>query len=173
MTWFSLLIPAVVVAILWSNAIYGEKVVWWEYLLLFGTPGIAIVISYFIAVGTQQVDTEYWNGYVTGATYFQSWQEWDHQTCYRDCNCRTVGSGDDKRRVCDRCSYDCSHCDNHAERWEASDNLGNSWNITPANFETWASSWGNRTFVELNRRINCHNGVFQTCGQMTKLKPIV
>lgn len=171
MIWLSLLIPAVAIALLWSNIIYGtrEKIVWWEYLLLFGTPGIAIVISYFIAVGTQQVDTEYWNGYVSGATYYQSWQEWDNETCYRDCNCHQEcsGSGEDRscHQECDRCAYDCSHCDDHSERWEASDNLGHTWHVTPATFETWATLWGNRVFVELNRHINYHNGVFQTCGR--------
>jgi hypothetical protein len=165
MIWLTLFIPIFAIIALLNN----RKVVLWEHLILFGVPAIAIIISYFVALSTLIVDNEYWNGYVTSATYYQSWQEWDHQTCYRSCNCHQVctGSGDDRRchEVCSQCPYDCSHCDDHAERWEASDNLGSSWNITPATFETWAAIWGNRVFVELNRHINYHNGVFQTCGR--------
>jgi len=172
MIWFALLIPAVIVVLLWSDLIYGtrKKIVGWEYALLFGTPGLAIVISYLIAVSSQQVDTEYWNGFITSATYTQSWQEWDHETCYRDCNCHQVctGSGEDRRcrQECSRCPYDCSHCDNHPEVYRASDNLGNTWSITPATFETWAGLWGNRVFIDMNRHINYHTDFFgNTCGR--------
>lgn len=172
MIWFDLLIPITAIVVLWSNIICKtrDKIVGWEYAILFGTPCIAIIISYFIAVGSQKVDVEYWNGFITSATYTQSWQEWDHRTCYRDCNCHQVctGSGEDRRcrQECSRCPYDCSHCDDHSETYSASDNLGNSWSITPATFETWASLWGNRVFIDMNRHINYHTDFFgNTCGR--------
>jgi hypothetical protein len=164
--WIALLLPVFAALFLMTTA--KNKVVLWEYLLLL-VPVTSVIVSYFIALGVRQVDTEYWNGYVNSATYYQSWQTWVHRTCYRNVNCRQVCSGSGESRscheVCDRVPYDCSYCADHSEEWTASDNLGSTWNITPTTFDTWAQSWSNRSFVELNRPINYHNGFLVTCGR--------
>jgi hypothetical protein len=165
MIWWALIIPLVAVISLLTS----KKIVLWEYLILFGIPSVAIVITYFISLSARQIDTEYWNGYVNSAIYYQSWQTWDRETCYKNVNCHEVCTGSDENKICsehcDRVAYDCSHCDNYPEEWEASDNLGNEWRITSATYETWANMWHNKVFVELNRHIEFNTGLFGGCGK--------
>lgn len=152
--WFCLLIPVLSIIIL--SIFFKKKINVWEYLALFLIPLIAIVISYFTSVNSQTKDVEYLNSYITSASYYEYWSTWDHETCTReDC----TGSGEDRK--CHTETYDCSHCDESFDYWEAVDNTGKTYRISRSYFEELCKLWNNRTFIDMRRNI-VHHG---TCGQ--------
>ena len=160
--WLCLIIP--VLAVLTLAIFFNRKMVWWEYLLMFGVPVIAIVIAKIAVEKTATADREFWNSYVTYVDYTEEWSTWDDETCSRQV-CHTDCSGSGENRTCtENCHteyYDCSHCDNHPPTWVATDNLGKTYGISQQMFEDLCIRWGNRTFVDMNRFIDHHF----LCGQ--------
>jgi len=154
MIWTCLLIPLGAIIFLLFN--FKAHMAWWEYLLLFVGPLVAILISYKVSVGFQMKDTEYWNSYLTGATHYEYWETWDYEICTREV---CTGSGDN--RTCHTETYDCSSCDHNPEYWVAQDNIGKSHRITRSHFDQLCKVWGNRTFKDMRRSIN-HSGL---CGK--------
>lgn len=125
-------------------------------MILFLIPLIAIIVSYFVSINSQTKDTEYWNSYLTKATYFESWETYDYQICTRE-----TCSGSGKNRTCHTETYDCSQCDRYPEHWVAYDNIGESYKITRSHFEKLCKIWGNKSFRDMNRHID-HSGL---CGK--------
>ena len=154
MIWTCLLIPLGAVLFLLFN--FKSKMSWWEYLVLFIAPLIAILISYKVSVGFQMKDTEYWNSYLTRASHYESWETWVNETCSREV---CTGSGDNQ--TCNTEYYDCSHCDRNGEYWVAHDNIGKQHRITSTHFNDLCKTWSNRTFRDMHRSIN-HGGM---CGK--------
>lgn len=126
---------------------------WWEYVALFVVPLIGIVISYFVSVSAQTMDTEYWNTYITHATYFEYWESYVKKTCSRRVSC---GKDCTKTEF-----YDCSYCDRNPEYWEAYDNIGGAYHISRTQFEELCKIWGNRVYQNLHRDIHYHG----LCGK--------
>jgi hypothetical protein len=149
--WLNLLIPMLAIVIL--VVFFRKNVAWWEYLLVFGAPLIVIVICKFTSVMSQVNTSECWNSFGTSAVYFEYWETWDHETCYR-----TVSCGKD---CTTQEPYDCSHCDHNSEYWELYDNIGNAFRIDKATFDRLCQLWGNKVFEDENRSIDHHWG----CGQ--------
>lgn len=143
-----LIIPLLTVAVL--AVFFHRHVMWWEYLLTFGVPVIAIFIAKAISVTTQMHDVESMNYHLVRATYFEAWDEWIHKTC-EHCTRSCTGSGEDERCTETCVSYDCSYRDFHPEHWEAYDNGNSSYAISRSYYNFLKSLWNNEAFQELNR----------------------
>lgn len=146
--WLNLLIPIFAVAIL--VIFFRSKMSWWEYLLVFGIPVITIAVCKFTSVVSQTNTNECWNSYVTRACYYEAWDEWHHETCYRTVS---DANGDSHTE-----SYDCSHRDYHPAYWEVEDNIGGSYHIDPSYYKFLVSQWGAETFKDMNRSYYTQDG---------------
>lgn len=166
MIWFALLIPVAAIIIL--AVAFTRKMVWWEYLLMFGIPVMAIALGKAISVSSQNMDTEFWNSYVVNATYEEPWNEYIHRTCTRSYPCG-------KNQTCTQ-SYDCSYVDYHPARWWMTDNLGETHFISKAMFEALCRDWANRVFVDRRRAYHSIDGDAYTttypAGDFDKLLPL-
>lgn len=152
--WLAFVIPVGGAIFMLTN--FKRKMAWWEYLTLFLAPLACMAAAYIISVRARTTDTEYWNSYLTKAAYYEAWETWDDETCYREV---CTGSGDS--RSCHTESYDCSSCERHSAYWEAYDNIGKSYRITRAHYDELCRDWGNRSFRDMRRSIN-HSGL---CGK--------
>lgn len=161
--WLCLLIPAAAVVVL--ALFFQHKMAWWEYLLQFGVPCLAILLAKVAVEKVATADREFWNSYVTYAEYTEAWSTWDEETCTRQVPDGETCTGTGADRTCTTNyrteTYDCSHCDNHPPSWEVTDNIGRTYGIESYLFEDLCKRWGNRKFRELNRHIDHHFG----CGQ--------
>lgn len=146
--WFNLFIP--IAAIVIMAVFFQKKMAWWEYFIIFLIPLIAIIIAKVASVYSQTQATEYWNTYLTHATYTEPWSTWVHKTCERCVKRDTTGSCVREEE------YDCSYCDDNGPTWIAYDNMGKGYNISSAKFEELCKIWGKREFKELNRHIDHH-----------------
>lgn len=126
---------------------------------------MAIFVAKTASVYDQVQDKEYWNTYLTNAKYTEYWSTWVKKTC-ESCTEKCSGSGED--RTChEEChDYDCSYCDENQPSWTAWDNMGNSYNISPQQFEDLCKLWGKRDFLNMNRSIRTHGSLFGgACGK--------
>lgn len=115
--WLYLLIPVVAGVILFLC--FQKHPMGWMLLPALTLPGLAVVgITFVLAYGDAVLDTEIWNGAITGKERQQGTYEQPY-----DCNCRTVTSGSGKdqttSRQCDTC-YE-THYTVH---WDADSTLG-------------------------------------------------
>ena len=124
-------------------------------------PNIGIVVAgaliactsvYFTREGQIKVP-EILHYQYTKMTYYEHWNEYIHKTCTEE-HC----SGSGKDRSCYTTSYDCSYVDDHPERWEADDNVGNSMSISQSEYEMAKHLWANNTFVDMNRDYHSIDG---------------
>jgi hypothetical protein len=60
--WFNLLIPLIAIVVM--AIFFTKKIAWWEYLVLFAVPLIAIFIAKSASVYDQVQTTEFWNSYL-------------------------------------------------------------------------------------------------------------
>lgn len=146
--WLNLLIPVFVVAIL--VIFFRSKMAWWEYLLVFGIPFITIAVCKFTSVISQTNTNECWNSYAIRACYYEAWDEWDNETCYRTV---TDADGDSHTE-----SYDCSHRDYYPAYWEVEDNIGGSYHIDQSYYKFLVSQWGQETFEDMHRDYYTQDG---------------
>lgn len=147
--WFNILIPIAAIMILLFR--FKKQMAWWEYVLLFVIPVIAIAIAKFTSVSSQTKDHEIWNSYLTSARYVEYWSTWVDQTCSEEYACGTDSDGN--TTYCTR-YYDCSYCSENSAYWEAYDNIGRTYRISQTQFEMLCKKWGNRTFVDMRRSID-------------------
>jgi hypothetical protein len=147
--YFCLIIPiAAVIILAWK---FSAKMAWWEYLLVFGIPLIAIVIAKYTSVATQVMTKEIWNTYLTKATYYEPWNEYIHQACYQTCT--------DKDGNTYSCNpYDCSYVQYHPAYWEAMDNTGRKTSITSKFYSELCVTWNNKYFEEMHRSYHTIDG---------------
>lgn len=155
--WLCLLVPAIAVVIM--AVFFKRSMAWWEYLLMFGVPLLAIIIAKVTVEVSATTDREFWNSYLVSAQYNEEWSTWHTETCSRQvCNTVCTGSGSNRSctQHCRTVYYDCSHCDRHPAFWEATDNLGKTYSIHQAMFEELCRRWNKRDFVDMNRHIDHH-----------------
>ena len=115
-----------------------------------------------LAENVAVTDTEYWNGYITRAAYFE---EWDERVSCRHPIYRTesyeCGSGNSPMTctrsvyVGDEHSYD---VDTHPEHWEAEDSIGTAYSISQTYFESLCKQFKNRSFQDMNRDYHSIDG---------------
>jgi energy-coupling factor transporter transmembrane protein EcfT len=146
--WLNLLIPVIAIIIL--MVFFEKKIAWWEYLLVFGVAVLAIFICKYTSTVLQTNTKEWWNSYVTQAQYYEPWDEWIVQTCYR-----TVSCG---KNCTTMVPYDCSHREYHPAEWILVDNLGKDYSISQDFYQFLLKTWGNQKFTDLHRSFYTING---------------
>lgn len=144
-----LIIP--LVAVIFLAVKFHKSLVWWEYLLVFGIPALAIVGAKYASVASQTMTPEIWNTYLTKATYYEPWNEWIYKRCCSTCT-------DSKGNTYECNCHDCSYVQYHPARWEAKDNLGRTTGISPEYYAQLCNMWNNRSFEELNRNYHTMDG---------------
>jgi hypothetical protein len=136
-------------AAIYAYFFHQSKVLWWEFAILLAVPVVSLFIAKFTAESFIAKDEEYWTSYVVSASYEEPWDEYIYKRCTR-----TVGSGKNARTE----SYDCSYVKHHHEKWYFTDSSGSERIISEDLFESLVSRWGNRKFVEMNRRYHSRDG---------------
>jgi len=133
---------------------FSKKLTWWEVLVPLLACLSFIAIFKAIVEKVQVTDTEYHGALIVSAKYYEPYTTWVHKTCSY-----TVSCGKNCTRTV---YYDCSYCDDNGPEWEIKNSLGQTWNITQAEYNRLMKKWSAKPeFVELNRDINYHGG----CGQ--------
>jgi hypothetical protein len=147
--WYSLLIPIIGAAILLK--FFTKRLTWWEVCIPLFTCLIFILGFKAIVEKTQVSDTEYWGSLIVKATYYEAYTTWEDQTCTR-----TVSDGVDSNGNAQSHTetYDCSYCDENGPRWEITNSLGETWDISQEYYEGLRKKWSaSPQFIELNRDI--------------------
>ena len=155
---FALALP-LLIAIL-KLLFFRRRMAWWEYLVP-STACILIILPIkcsVVKIGLS--DKEFYGHYMQEAWYYQGWDEWIDQTCYRTV---TDSEGNESEEA-----YDCSYEEEHGPYWEIRYNTGLVRTIekggtlwfgwskkTFDGFERLAKLNGNRKFVDMHRD---HNG---------------
>ena len=155
---FALALPLVIAVL--KLIFFRRRMAWWEYLVPI-TACILIILPVKCTVERIGLsDDEFYGHYMLEAWYYQGWDEWITQTCYRTV---TDSDGNEVEE-----SYDCSYEEDHAPYWEIRYNTGLvrrvetggtlwfGWSKkTFKGFERLAQLNGNRHFVNMHRD---HNG---------------
>ena len=176
MQYLSLLIPliAIMVGLIW----FRKELVWWEYLAVFFTPFLFVVISTLVIKNSipESMTTKNWHS--TEVEYTEHWNEYIHKTCSEEYACGTTtvylakGQTQTQTKYCTR-HYDCSYVDDHPARWEMSYSGGQSMSISPSEFEAKCALWGTKKFVEMNRRFHSIDGDRFSCAWDNKPEHVV
>lgn len=153
MIWFALVIP--VLAVLICAIFFTKKMAPWEYAVLFFVPLLTIFIGKQMSIYSQVQDTEYWNSYITKATYYEPWNEYIHKTCSERIRTGTDSKGNATYRTR---YYDCSYVQYHSAYWEVNDNIGQTIGISQAFFSQLCQQWSNRSFVDMHRHYHSIDG---------------
>ena len=173
--WFAMVIPVIVSLVLLIK--FNKKVVWWEFLILFGVSPILILLFSMGAESSMTRDTEFWGSYITSAKYFEAWNE--RVSCrhpkYRTETYRGSDGKTKTRQVQDGYKhwYD---VDEHSEKWVMYDSNNSSFRISSDKFEKFSRDWGNRRFKDMHRDYHTRDGdcyVTTFNGDDKKLEPVV
>lgn len=164
--WFAILIPvATVVVLLWK---FHHKMVWWEYLLVFGLPLFFIALAKFGVDAIQTKDDEYYGSYVVTAEYYEDWNQ--RVSCSHN-RYRTDSKGR-QHYVGKMHAYDVRY---HPEYWVINTNVNNQLSISQGEFERIAGRFGSRVFTDLNRSYHTNDGdkyVSSFSGAPDLLEPV-
>ena len=167
MEYIAFLIP--IITCLALLLFFRNKTVWWEYALII-IPTLAMFFGLRAGmISYKQSDTEYLGYYVTGTTYYEDWNEYIHQTCYR-----TVHVGKSTVSV----PYDCSYVKYHSAYWTVTLNDKAEIDVPQQTYEKLIYMWNTpRQFIDMNRHYhskdgdayyNEWNGVPETTMNITK-----
>jgi len=141
--YFALLIPVIVALVLYF--FYAHKTVWWEFAIPF-LASIILVLLLKLAVDTSTVRSEeYWGSMVDRVEYYEKWDEWIDEICYRQCCC------DSKGQNCSQEPYDCSYKKTHKPYWTLINTLGEELSISQREYGRIKRKLGNEKFVNMNR----------------------
>lgn len=141
MIWLAMLIPILCVII--SNIFYSRKITWWENVIPLSASFVCILVAKFLIEFSQVSDTEFWTNYVVEARYYERWDEWITETCYR-----TVTDSDGHEHTE---AYDCSHREYHPERFEVTDDSATTTEVDQSTFDRLQNRFGNLVFHDLHR----------------------
>lgn len=123
--------------------------------VILGAAAIAIVIA-LIANSSAAKVPEMLHYQYKSMTYYEPWNEYIHKTCSRSHE-RCSGSGKDRHCTTYYTYYDCSYVDEHAARWEATTNDGET-SVSESDYLSAAGLWGNKTFIDMNRHYHSKDG---------------
>lgn len=153
MEWLAILIPIVFWVYIYNK--YKREIIWWEFIIPFAISIILILLIKFLGQSTVVSDTEYWGGYATKTTYYETWDEWIEDICPRDIPTGTDVNGNTTyTTVLEDCSYNKTH---HAY-YTLNENLGNERVINQKQYFSLKKLFNNSHFVELNRNYNHIDG---------------
>jgi len=149
--WIPLLYPILAGAV--GLYFFKHKVVWQEAVIPVGVSILFIAVFRFFVVTSMTSDVEYWGGTVQKVEYYESWNEYIHQICYRECCCDSDGKN------CSTESYDCSYVEYHSEYWQITDNNDLTATISQSEYTRLALQFKQQPkFVELNRNYYTEDG---------------
>ena len=153
MLYSAFLIPIIISVI--GILVFSKKIVIGELLANIVITSLIIVGVFFIFKNATVADSEYNSYLVTEARYYEPWETYKHQTCYR-----TVSCG---KNCTTTVAYDCSYCDYNPAYYELIDTGGNSFYINQEEYNSYVNLWKHKKpeFVELNRDIEYYGG----CGK--------
>lgn len=159
MIWlFAFIIP--VVATAYMLLYHRKEVVWWETTLNFIATGIITLIVLLIAQHVNTLEIEYWGSSVDQVNYYEDWDEWIEQTCYRT-ETRTRSDGS---TYTVEIPYDCSYRDYHPEYWTANTTTGESFYITEYEYKEICTRFGTTPkFVNMYRDYYTDDGDKYEC----------
>lgn len=138
----AMLIPFITAIVLWIW--FRHKTLWWEFLIPFGASFIVGLIIYLIS-SASSYKKEYWTNYINQIVYDEPWDEW---VVYID----FVSDGKRTKTVIR------TRIDYHGPTYYAIDNQNNKYLITEEDFNTFATKWNNKEFVDLQRKYHTING---------------
>jgi hypothetical protein len=174
--WLAVVVPLLISGLVY--VIFHHKVTFWEL-------GIQIVVPFVLTFGakscvefSQAQDTEYWGFYTTGAAYFEPWNEKvscrhpipceheircthpEYETDSKGRRRRTGGyeHANDGYKHFNDGYYHPFDVDEHKPRWELYSSSGTEYSIGQSDFDRLCHQFGNRTFVELNRKFYTKDG---------------
>lgn len=139
----AVLISIIVTGLLF--AYFRKRVAWWEYFIPIPTSIVLVVIMKLIIEQVQVTSTEYWGSIVERIEYYEEWDEWVTQTCYKECCCDKDGKN------CSQESYDCSYRAYHSPYWQIITTTGETISITESEYHAIKKILGNETFEDLHR----------------------
>lgn len=147
--WFALLIPFLFVAML--IGFFRHKVVWWEIVVPVAVSAFLIFIFKISVEAAMTSATEYINGNVVKATYYEDWNE--EVPCSHPVYCTDK---DNKRYECGKeHMYD---VDYHPEYWEVIDDNKRSYRASKQDFHRLSQKFGNLNFVDMRRDYHTNDG---------------
>ncbi len=155
--WGAMAIPiaVAVILLLW----FRHKTVAWEFAIPFVVSIICITGSKYGTEKVQTADSEFWGGWTTHAEYFERWDEEVPCTHTKYCS-KTCTRSDGSTYSCDEpCGTEHMYdVDDHPPRWVLHDSNGDSQSITSGQFDSLASKWHSRQFVDLHRNYHSIDG---------------
>lgn len=159
--WGAFAIPIITSVVLLLG--FKHKTVVWEYLVLFAVSIMCVVAFKFASEKVTTTDTEYWGGWIAQAEYFERWDEEVPCKHTKYCTRTVTRSGSDGRTHTETEQYPCGtlhryDVDTHPPKWVLTDSNEESQSISSAQFEGLASSWSNRTFVDMRRDYHAIDG---------------
>lgn len=163
--YLSMVVPVITAIILYVY--WKRKTVWWEFLIPFGASLLLCCIMKWTVESVQTADTEWWTGAVTSAEYYEPW---DEEVACRHPKYKTVTRTrtrtDSKGRTetyteTEQVQDGYEHMydvDYHPAYWQVIDTNGITVGINDRKFAELTYKFGNRSFVNMNRRYHSING---------------
>lgn len=164
MEWLSLAFPVLGIVVL--SFILDHKKWLLELLIPVGVVILTTIILDCLIESSLTHDEERLGYWVTTARYYEPWDEWVHQICYR-----TVRTG---KNTSITVPYDCSHRVYHPARYELVTNKGEEFSISEGEYLHILGVFQNQEFIELNRPYYTIDGnLFETHwdGSEKRLQP--
>lgn len=141
--YFALLIPVLTAIALYY--FFAHKTLWWEFAIPF-LASLIMVVLLKLAVDSYVVRSEeYWGSFVDKVEYYEKWDEWIDETCYRECCC------DSKGQNCSQEPYDCSYRKIHDPSWKIINTIGEEISISEKEYNRIKRTLGNEEFVDMHR----------------------
>ncbi len=146
----ALIIPFIIAIILYKY--FNRSIVWWEIFIPIVFSLLFTFIMKFTIERVQVSSKEYWGSLIDRVEYYESWNEYIHQTCTRSCCCDGNGQN------CGTESYDCSYVAYHPAYWQIVTTNGEVVTISESEYDKIKHKFNNEQFVELDRNYHTQDG---------------
>lgn len=168
--WIALIIPVPAAAVLYWK--FQHRIIWWEALLMLGTPVLCVFLGKLIVESVQTRDTEFFGGWAVTAEYFEDWNE--RVSCRHPRSCSHRDKDGHSKHSNDG-YYHAYDVDHHPPYWQVNDSNRETVRVDQQCFEALTRQFGSRTFVELHRNFHSNDGdkyVATWGGQPELLEPV-
>lgn len=155
-------IPLIIGLILWLIA---KKITIAEWIFSFSIGIIITLIIHAISIAGMTTDTETWSGQINQAKYSPAWIEKYKVAIYKTITrTRTVGSGKDRHTETyteEVFSHYETRYRNHPDEWDATDTLGQTFNINHQTYTEIKNNFGKET-SKTGLKSGYHSGAKET-----------
>lgn len=152
--WLALLVPVTAGAIIYSK--HRKQAVFWEYFSLFAVTLIGIILLKFSVETAQVQDKEFWGSWSTRVVHFEKWDE--KISCQHPEYCSMPSTCTDFNGDTYVCIEDVYCGDKHEFDVRVHEPYsvlhgsgGEEFQLSKADYDQIAGSWGGGAFVEMNR----------------------